>query len=84
MRPDRLISLLSETLRVTTAVPRRRIAPKEDVKALYRVWKQDGEAAFAASRSHVLDDAVSAGAGRVETLELGHRYGHLSPLAAIA
>ena len=48
-------------------------------KALYRVWKQDGESAFAASRSHVLDDAVTAGAGRVETLELGHRYGHLSP-----
>jgi hypothetical protein len=27
---------------------------------------------------------VTAGAGRVETLELGHRYGHLSPLVAVA
>lgn len=48
-------------------------------KALYRMWRQDGEAAFAACRSHVLDEAVAAGSGRVETLELGHRYGHLSP-----
>ena len=31
-----------------------------------------------------LDEAVTAGAGRVETLELGHRYGHLSPLVAVA
>jgi hypothetical protein len=53
-------------------------------KALYRVWKQDGEAAFAASQSHALNEAVTAGAGRVETLELGHRYGHLSPLVAVA
>jgi hypothetical protein len=53
-------------------------------KALYRVWKQDGEAAFATCSSHGLDDAVTAAAGRVETLELGHRYGHLSPLVAVA
>jgi hypothetical protein len=53
-------------------------------KALYRVWKQEGAAAFAACRSHALDEAVTTGAGRVETLELGHRYGHLSPLVAVA
>ena len=53
-------------------------------KALYRVWKEDGDTAFDACRSHVLDEAVTAGAGRVETLELGHRYGHLSPLVAVA
>ena len=53
-------------------------------KALYRVWKQEGEPAFAASKSHALDEAVTAGAGCVETLELGHRYGHLSPLVAVA
>jgi hypothetical protein len=47
-------------------------------KALYRVWKEDGDIAFAACRSHVVDAAVTAGAGRVETLELGHRYG-ISP-----
>jgi hypothetical protein len=48
-------------------------------KALYRVWKQDGEAALAAAGSHAVSDAAEAGAGRVEILELGHRYGHLSP-----
>lgn len=54
------------------------------LKALYRVWKNDGEAVSSSCTSHALDDAVSAGAGRVETLELGHRYGHLSPLVAVA
>jgi hypothetical protein len=53
-------------------------------KALYRVWKQEGEASFAASKSNALDKAVTAGIGCVETLELGHRYGHLSPLVAVA
>ncbi len=53
-------------------------------KALYRVWKQDGEVAFASCGSHALDEAATAGAGRVEALELGHRYGHLSPLVAVA
>lgn len=53
-------------------------------KALYRVWKETGEAAFASCTSDVLDKAVKVGAGRVETLELGHRYGHLSPLVAVA
>jgi hypothetical protein len=32
----------------------------------------------------VLNDAVTAGGGRVEILELGHRYGHLAPLVAVA
>jgi hypothetical protein len=53
-------------------------------KALYRVWKQDGEVALAEAGSHTISEAVKAGAGRVETLELGHRYGHLSPLVTIA
>jgi hypothetical protein len=53
-------------------------------KALYRAWKQDSEAALVSARSQALIDAVQAGAGRVETLELGHRYGHLSPLVAVA
>jgi len=35
-------------------------------KALYRVWKQDGETVFAACGSHALDEAVTAGTGRVE------------------
>ena len=53
-------------------------------KALYRVWKEDGEAGLVAAGSRAISDAVDAGAGRVETLELGHRYGHLSPLVAVA
>jgi hypothetical protein len=53
-------------------------------KALYKAWKQDGEAALAGAGSRAISDAVDAGAGRVETLELGHRYGHLSPLVAVA
>ena len=53
-------------------------------KALYRAWKQDGEPALAGAGSRAISDAVDAGAGRVETLELGHRYGHLSPLAAVS
>jgi hypothetical protein len=32
----------------------------------------------------VISNAVDAGAGRVETMELGHRYGHLSPLVNVA
>jgi hypothetical protein len=53
-------------------------------KALYKAWKQDGEAALAGTGSRAISDAVEAGAGRVEVLELGHRYGHLSPLATVA
>jgi hypothetical protein len=53
-------------------------------KALYRAWKQDGEPVLTAAGSRAISDAVDAGAGRVETLELGHRYGHLSPLVVVA
>ena len=35
---------------------------------------------LANARPHAIDAAVLVGAGRVETLELGHRYGHLSPV----
>jgi len=51
---------------------------------LYRIWKQDGDRALAELGSAALNDAVIAFAGRVETLELGHRYGHLSPLVNVA
>jgi hypothetical protein len=52
--------------------------------ALYRLWKQDGDVALADVGSHAIHDAVTAGSGRVETLELGHRYGHLAPLVNVA
>jgi hypothetical protein len=53
-------------------------------KALYRIWKQDGDQVLENAESPVLDHAVTAGTGRVETLELGHRYGHLAPLVNVA
>jgi len=53
-------------------------------KALYTAWKQDGELVLASAGCRAISDAVDAGSGRVETLELGHRYGHLSPLVAVA
>lgn len=52
--------------------------------ALYKVWKQDGEAALAGAESNAIRTAVKAGTGRVEVLELGHRYGHLAPLAGVS
>jgi hypothetical protein len=62
--------------------PARRSRPR--FKALYQAWKQDGEPVLASAGSRAISDAVNAGAGRVETLELGHRYGHLAPLVAVA
>ena len=53
-------------------------------KTLYRVWKQEGDAALAGLASHAIAGAVKGGSGRVETLELGHRYGHLSVLAGVS
>jgi hypothetical protein len=53
-------------------------------KALYRIWKQGGDMELSEVGSHVIEAAVAAGAGRVETFELGHRYRHLSPLVNVA
>jgi hypothetical protein len=53
-------------------------------KALYQAWKQDGEPVLASAGSRAISDAVNAGAGCVEALKLGHRYGHLAPLVAVA
>jgi hypothetical protein len=48
-------------------------------KALFWIWKQDGDRALAELGSSALYAAVTVDAGRVETLELGHRYDHLTP-----
>jgi hypothetical protein len=53
-------------------------------KALYKAWKQDGESALASAGSRAISNALDAGSGDVQILELGHRYGHLSPLATVA
>lgn len=52
--------------------------------ALFKLWKKEGDAVLAGLASGVVQDAVQTGAGRIETLELGHRYGHLSPLVAVS
>jgi len=51
---------------------------------VYRLWKQEGEAALVSIGSDAIRQAVETGRGRIEVLELGHRYGHLSPLAAVS
>jgi len=50
--------------------------------ALYG-WKQGDDRVLAGLGSAALD-AVTAAADRVDTLEFGHRYGHLSPLVDVA
>ena len=57
-------------------------APRYHV--LFKLWKKEGDRALVGLASSVIQDAVQAEAGRIETLELGHRYGHLSLLAAIS
>jgi hypothetical protein len=56
-------------------------APRYHV--LFKVWKTEGDAALAGLTSGAIQAAFESRVGQVETLELGHRYGHLSPLAAI-
>ena len=54
-------------------------------KALYRMWKQDGDVALSEVGSRTQSTTPwTAGSGLVEALELGHRYGHLSPLVNVA
>jgi hypothetical protein len=62
----------------------RRAFNSSRAQAIYRCWKQDGEAALISVGSDALRKAVEAGSGRVEVLELGHRYGHLSPLLSVS
>lgn len=62
----------------------RRAFNSSRAQAIYRCWKQDGEAALFSVGNDALQKAVEAGSGRVEVLELGHRYGHLSPLLTVS
>jgi hypothetical protein len=50
---------------------------------LFKLWKKEGDAALAGLASGAIHAAVQSGAGQMETLELGHRYGHLAPLAGL-
>ncbi len=69
---------------VTRFARDRRAFSSPHLQVLYRLWKQDGDAALFNATSDAIRRAVEAGRGRVEVLELGHRYGHLSPLAAVS
>jgi hypothetical protein len=62
----------------------RRAFANPHAQVVYRLWKQDGEAALVSIGSDAIRQTVETGRGRIEVLELGHRYGHLSPLAAIS
>lgn len=53
-------------------------------RVVYKLWKQDGDASLINVASDAILKAVETGSGRIEVLELGHRYGHLSPLAAVS
>lgn len=57
-------------------------APRYHV--LFKVWKAEGDAALAGLASSAIHAAVESGAGQIEAFELGHRYGHISPLAGVA
>jgi hypothetical protein len=48
--------------------------------ALYQRWLKRGNAVFEGPSSPVIAEALSTGAGRVESLVLPHTYRHLSPL----
>ena len=52
--------------------------------AHFRVWKTEGDAALAGLASGAIHAAVESGSGQVQVLELGHRCGHLAPIALIA
>jgi hypothetical protein len=58
------------------------VAPRYHV--LFKLWKTEGDAALAGLASGAIHAAVESGAGQIETLGLGCRYGHLSPLALVS
>lgn len=62
----------------------RRAFSAPQYSVLYRAWKRDGDIVLTVVSSSALVDAVTAGRGRIEVLELGHRYAHLSPLVNVA
>ena len=47
---------------------------------MYRRWLKHGNAVFEGPSSAIIAEALTSGAGRLETLVLPHSYRHLSPL----
>ena len=62
-------------MRAAEAFERPRFYP------LYRRWLKEGERALQSVSSPLISEALAAGAARVESFVLPHRYDHLSPLA---
>lgn len=62
--------------RTAFAAPRFRV--------LYRLWRAEGDSMLAEAGMRAIASAVTAGSGRIEILSSVHRYGHLSPLVAVA
>ena len=53
-------------------------------RAMYRLWKKEGDALVHATVSRVLSDAFARRTGRIKTQELPHPYQHLTPLVGSA
>jgi hypothetical protein len=53
-------------------------------RALYRVWKKDGDAILHATVSRILGDALTRRTGRIGSRVLPRSYQHLSPLVGSA
>jgi hypothetical protein len=53
-------------------------------RVLYRMWREEGDSVLMEAGMKALTTAVTAGSRRIEILSSGHRYGHLSPLLAVA
>ena len=53
-------------------------------RAMYRLWKKEGDALLHATVSRVLGDALARRTGLIRTQELSHAYQHLSPLVGSA
>jgi hypothetical protein len=54
------------------------------VRALRRVWEQDGDSALWSAQSHTLRDHLQLGRGRVEFVALNRQYLQLSHLLGVA
>lgn len=53
-------------------------------RALYRLWKQQGDGLVHATVSRVLDDALKRRSGRVRKVDLSRSYQYLAPLVGSA
>ena len=53
-------------------------------RAMYRLWKKEGDALLHATVSRVLSDALARRTGRIKMQVLPHAYQHLTPLVGSA